>query len=104
MADPVVEIVTYRLVAGTDPATHILHAQATGAGIAARPGFRLRHLIVDGEGLWSDHIVWDTMSAAAIAAETIMEAEGFPAFAADIDPGSVTMRHGALQMSLAKAP
>ena len=63
MPTPVLELVTFRLIPGTDPAAFAAAAEATRPLVAAQPGFRARHLALDGQG-WADLVVWDSLTAA----------------------------------------
>ncbi|WP_226780575.1 hypothetical protein [Oceaniglobus trochenteri] len=93
-----IEIVTYRLKPGVDPAQHLQHAMGTRDGVAARAGFRRRQLSCDDTGLWTDHIEWASLADARAAAQSLGDIPGFAAFGADIDDASVDMRHATLHM------
>ena len=98
MPTPVLELVTFRLIPGTDPAAFAAAAEATRPLVAARPGFRARHLAQDREG-WADLVVWDSLTAAEAAAQAVMADPAFAPFMAMIAPDSVVMRH--LKVALA---
>lgn len=100
-ADPVAEIVTFRLVANTDPAAFIQAAsdmspflKNTGAAVS-------RTLSQDKDGLWTDHIVWTSLQAAQTASDKIMHDAGAMPFMHMIDPETVTMRHAHIRFSIA---
>lgn len=99
-AGPVAEIVTFRLVPGTDEAAFLAAARATGAPVSAQPGFVSRHLSRDDTGLWTDHVLWSDMGAALAAAQAVMEDPAFGPFVALIDPEGMAMRHAHLRWSM----
>jgi hypothetical protein len=89
----VAEIVTFRLLPGTDEAAFLAAARATEAIVAAQPGFRRRSLSRDGAGLWTDYLEWASKPAALNAAQVVMSEPAFAPFAAMIDPQGMEMRH-----------
>jgi hypothetical protein len=92
-AGPVMEIVTFRLVAGVADAAFLAAAAGTGAMVAAQPGFVRRRLLRDEAGLWTDSVEWQSLGAAHAAAETLMTVPAFAPFMAAIDMSSLTLRH-----------
>ncbi|MEO0391258.1 MAG: hypothetical protein AAF218_10010 [Pseudomonadota bacterium] len=92
------EIVTFRLAEGTDTQAFLAAAQAMTPFLQSTGAYLGRALSVDQDGLWTDHITWTDHSAALAAAEQMMTRPEGGAFMAHIDPGSVTMRHAAVQM------
>lgn len=95
---PVAEIVTFRLVddanvsAFLDAATGMEpFLKSTGAMIA-------RTLSRDEDGLWTDHIVWTSMSAAKEAADAMMKRPEAEPFMALIAPDGVQMRHAHIRL------
>jgi hypothetical protein len=92
-AAPVAEIVTFRLLTGTDEVDFLAAARATEAPVAAQPGFLRRSLSRDAAGLWTDYVEWQDLHSALAAAETVMALPGFAAFGAAIDPEGLSMRH-----------
>lgn len=90
---PIAEIVTFRLMPGTEEAAFLSAAKATAAPVAAQPGFLRRSLSRDETGLWTDYIEWADMPSAGAAAQAVMQLPEFAPFAAAIDPASMVMRH-----------
>ncbi len=91
-----VELVSFRLIAGTDRDGFLQAARRTEALIRRQPGFQTRVLTEDSDGTWRDVVTWDSHAAAMQAAQTVMTDPDFAPFAAMIDPASVTMSHSAL--------
>jgi heme-degrading monooxygenase HmoA len=91
--DPVMEIVTFRLVPGMSDADFLTAAKATRAMVAAQPGFVRRSLLRDETGLWTDTIHWQSLPQAQAAAAIVMADPAFAAFGAAIDMASIDMRH-----------
>jgi hypothetical protein len=91
--DPVMEIVTFRLVPGISDADFLTAAKATRAMVAAQPGFVRRSLLRDETGLWTDTIHWQSLPQAQAAAAIVMADPAFAAFGAAIDMASIDMRH-----------
>lgn len=96
---PVIEIVTFRLVADADAAVFRQAAAQTDAVLARNPAYGARVLTRDSDGLWTDIIHWSSMAAAETAAAGMMEDAGFAPFLAMIDPASVRMRHAGVVWS-----
>ena len=90
---PVLEVVRFRLVAGSDEAAFLQAAKATEAPLRAQAGFVSRRLVTDGQGGWTDVVEWASMAAAGVAAEKVMADPAFALFMAMIDPTSVQMEH-----------
>lgn len=90
---PVAEIVTFRLVPGTDEATFLSAAKATEAPVAARPGFLRRSLSRDDTGLWTDYVEGADLQSAEAAAQAMMPLPEFGPFIAAIDPASMQISH-----------
>lgn len=90
---PVVEIVTFRLIAGADEGAFREAAQATDAVLSANPAYGARVLTRDPSGLWTDVVRWSSLAAAEAAAAGIMTDPAFGPFLALIDPATVEMRH-----------
>lgn len=90
---PVVEIVTFRLIAGADEAAFRQAAAATDAVLAANPAYGARVLTRDPSGLWTDLVHWSSLGAAQAAAEEMMTNAAFGPFIAQVDPATIQMRH-----------
>jgi len=95
-AIPVIEIVQFRLVPGSDPAVFISLAQDTEAPLRRQPGFVSRRLVQGTDGNWTDIIEWTSLAAATTAAAAIMAEPDFAPFGAAIDMTTVKMSHPAL--------
>jgi hypothetical protein len=99
-ADPVAEIVTFRLIAGADPAAFTAAADGMTPFLRGTGAVLSRTLSVHADGLWTDHITWTSMQAATDAAARMMESPEAVPFLSMIDPDSVEMRHAPIQLSL----
>lgn len=95
-ATPVLEIVTFRLVEGTDGAAFLDAARGTEAMLRDRGALVRRFLTVDEDGLWTDVVEWTSRDAALAAAEAVMAEPSFQPFMAMIDPDSVAIRHASI--------
>ena len=94
--EPVLEIVTFRLVPGSDTTEFLDAARGTEAVLRDEGALVRRFLTVDSDGLWTDVIEWTSQDAALAAAEMIMAEPSVHPFMAMIDPKSVSMRHAAV--------
>jgi hypothetical protein len=92
-AGQVAEIVTFRLLPGTDEAAFLDAARATEGPLAARPGFLRRSLSRDEAGLWTDYVEWADLASAESAAQAMMPLPEFGPFIAAIDPASMQISH-----------
>lgn len=92
-ADPVLEVVSFRLTPGTTDAAFLAAARATEAPLRRQPGFLARQLTRAGDGTWTDHVTWASLPQAMAAAEAMMAEPAFGPFVALIDPSSMQMRH-----------
>jgi hypothetical protein len=91
-----IELVSFRLKAGTDRDAFLQAAHQTEALIRRQPGFQTRMLTEDSDGTWREVVTWDSHDTAMKAAETVMSDPEFAPFEAMIDPATVTMSHSAL--------
>lgn len=90
---PVVEIVTFRLIAGADEGAFRQAAAATDAVLSTNPAYGARVLTRDPSGLWTDMVHWSSLTAAEAAASVMMTDPAFGPFLSQIDPATVQMRH-----------
>ena len=90
---PIAEIVTFRLMPGTEEAAFLSAAQATAAPVAAQPGFLRRSLSRDETGLWTDYVEWADRQSAKAAMQAVMRLPEFVPFSAAIDPEGMVIRH-----------
>ena len=96
-SDPVLEIVTFRLIEGTDEIAFLDAAQRTEAMLRARGSLKRRYLVKNDNGLWTDVIEWTSMEDALAAAEAVMSSPDFAPFGAMIDGETVEMRHATIR-------
>ena len=89
----VAEIVSFQLIAGRDEAQFLTDAQATDPIVRAAPGFISRKLSKGADGIWTDYILWQSMSDAMSAAKTVVNEPAFAPFGSAIDLESLAMRH-----------
>ena len=97
---PVAEIVTFRLVPGTDPADFVAAAQAMGPFLRGTGAMVQRTLSVDADGLWTDHITWTSLAAAKAAAEAMFAQPEAAPFMAMIAEDGMTMRHAPISLQM----
>lgn len=97
---PVAEVVTFRLVAGADPAEFAAAAHGMTPFLTATGAVLSRNLSQGQNGLWTDHIIWTGMQAAKDAAARIMQEPAAAPFMALIDPDTVTLRHEHIRFTL----
>jgi hypothetical protein len=91
-----IELVSFRLKAGTDRDSFLHGARRTEALIRRQPGFQGRMLTEASDGTWRDVVTWDSHDTALQAAEKVMADPEFAPFVAMIDPATVSMSHSAL--------
>ena len=96
----VAEVVSFRLMAGIDPAAFARAARRTEALLRATPGFIRRRLVQAENGQWTDWVEWQDLTTAHAAAEAVMVAPEFAPFMAMIDPATVAMRHDAVIVAM----
>ena len=97
---PVAEIVTFRLLSGTDETAFLAAASATRTPVAAQPGFLRRSLSRDESGLWTDYVEWVDLPSALAAADAVIALPEFAPFSAAIDPDGLVMRHAPIVWSM----
>ena len=90
---PVAEIVRFRLVDGVSDAAFLEATRAMQPLVEAAPGYVSRRLSKNGDGSWTDYVVWTTLDLAQEAAKTIFAKAPAKAFSDAIDGASVDMRH-----------
>ncbi len=92
------EIVTFRLVEGTDTAAFLSAADDMGPFLRSTGAMISRTLSVDENGLWTDHITWTSRDAARAAAAEMFERPEAQPFMAMISPEGMDMRHAGIQL------
>lgn len=101
-AQHVAEIVTFRLVAGADPARFATVAEGMTPFLNRTGAVLSRSLSADTDGLWTDYITWTSLPAAQEAAAVLtQQAEAAP-FLAMIDGDTVNLRHAPIHFSMPK--
>lgn len=90
---PVLEVVTFRLVAGPTHDQFLAAARATEAPLRRQPGFLARRLTLAEDGTWTDLVAWASLPQAQAAATAMMAEPAFQPFMAMIDRDSIQMRH-----------
>jgi hypothetical protein len=89
----VVEIVLFRLKAGSDTTAFLQAAQATFDLLTSYQGYIDRELSVSDDGLWADVVHWVDMATALRAADQLMTHPVGQAFGEFIDPETMAMHH-----------
>lgn len=90
---PVLEIVTFRTVEGTDREQFLNAARTTEAMLREHGSLIRRFLTVDESGVWTDVIEWISMDEAMAAADAVMQHPDFAPFGSMIDGDTIEMRH-----------
>ena len=94
------EIVTFRLVEGTDTAVFLAAAEDMGPFLRGTGAMISRTLSSDDTGLWTDHITWTSLEAAKSAAAQMFERPEAQPFISMINPDGMDMRHATIQMQM----
>ena len=92
-AQPVMEIVTYKLKPDTDIAAYMDAARATETFLQSTGAVIRRALTVDADGIWTDVIEWRSLSQAKAAEAEAMQRPEFGIFFSSIDDSTVSLRH-----------
>ena len=95
---PCAEIVTFRLSGALSKTDFLKAAQKTLPILQEFGGCLERNLSVDDNGLWTDYILWKNHETAMKAADVVPKDPRFADFGGAIDPGSVKMRHAAVDL------
>lgn len=93
-----VEIVTFRLNDGCTAQDFAKAAAGIEPFLRETGGMIRRTLSADADGLWTDHILWDSEEAAKSAAAAVMQHPAAGPMMAMIDGPSATMRHAVLHL------
>ena len=94
----VAEIVTFRLVDGTDPDSFVEAADAMTPFLHSTVAMITRTLSSDDTGLWTDLITWSSLEAAKSAAAQMFEQPEAQPFMAMINPEGMDMRHATIHL------
>ena len=89
----IAEIVTFRLLEGSDPATFVRAAAALDPVLQATGHVLSRTLSSDDDGVWTDHILWTSLDVAQETAGRLMADPVAAPMMQMIDPAHVQMRH-----------
>ncbi len=92
-SEPVMEIVSFRLLGTVAPKDFETAARAIDTLLAKRGTARSRTLVRDDDGLWTDFIEWPSLAEAQSAADELTKDPAFAPIGAMIDPGTIHMRH-----------
>ncbi|MEM8654504.1 MAG: hypothetical protein AAGF36_07135 [Pseudomonadota bacterium] len=95
---PVAEIVTFRLIDGTNTADFLTAAKDMGPFLRGTGAMIRRTLSEDHSGLWTDHIIWTSLAAAQAAAAQMFERPEAQPFLAMINSDGVAMRHAPVHL------
>ncbi|MFZ3087814.1 MAG: hypothetical protein WA123_07090 [Methylotenera sp.] len=91
-----VEVVTYKLVAGSDPTAFVTANGKVNEWLKKQPGFMTRELSYLYDDSWLDIVHWESADNAKQAAEKFMAELGDCECMAMINPDSTKMSHGEL--------
>ena len=92
------EIVTFRLLPGADPQAFAKAAADMEPFLQETGGMISRHLSVDDDGLWTDHILWTSLEMAKKAAAEVMQHPSAQPCMAMIDGPTAQMRHARVHL------
>ncbi len=96
----VAEIVTLRLKPGVSDSAFTEAAQAMTPFLKSTGALISRALSADGDGMWTDHILWTSEDAAKTAAAEMFTRPEAAAFMGMIDTSDTHMRHAGLMLYL----
>ncbi|CAM2946398.1 hypothetical protein [Vibrio neptunius] len=95
----VIEIVSFKLLAGTTSEDFIVAANQSQKFVATLKGFQYRSLSHNAENdTWTDVVYWDSMEDAKSAGEQFVHCAECQPLMALIDSESVNMQHQVLRM------
>lgn len=99
MSSPAIsEIVTFRLKEGATADAFLTAMDEMAPFVARMGGMVQRTLSCDADGLWTDHVLWETAAHAHALADAFMAAPETEAARALIDETSLIMRHGTVML------
>ncbi|MBD0864860.1 MAG: hypothetical protein GDA36_04220 [Rhodobacteraceae bacterium] len=99
-ADPVAEIVTFRLNPDVTESQLVDAAKGTITYLDSTGAVISRSLSVDADGLWTDYILWTSMYAAKAAEELAVSRPEFGTFFSLMDENTVNLRHAPVRMRM----
>jgi hypothetical protein len=95
-----IETVTFKLNEGVSRGAFVQDAQAITEFARTQDGFISRRLSCGADGLWIEHIEWETLEAAQAAAAQIGKEPTLEACMMAIDPASVVLHHTTLEITV----
>ncbi len=95
-----IETVTFRLKEGVSPTTFAEMAQAITDFARKQKGFVSRRLSCSDNGLWIEHIEWESLKDAQAAAAQIGHEPTLETCMNAIDGPSVVLHHTTLEISV----
>jgi len=101
VANPVLEIVHFRVKPGVSDEQVLAASTQTQEWISQCPGYLARELSKTTEGQWIDIVHWRTLAEAQAAAQQIMQEPCAAPFMALLDPTQVTFYHLEQQQAFA---
>lgn len=99
MPKHVIETVTFRLLDGVNREDFAKAATDMNSCVESCIGFIARRLSCTQDGTWIEHIEWESIEAAKVAAAGIGEDPGNAAFLRTRDGSSANMMHSKLEVS-----
>lgn len=96
--DTIVEIVTFHLKADAEPADFLNAMEVMQPFVDRHGGVLSRTLSRDADGLWTDHVLWESEAKAMALAEAFMTAPETQAARDLIDGPTVQMRHAPVML------
>ena len=88
----IVELVLFKLTAGSNEADFIEAAQGINTDLETMPGFIERRLLQT-DDQWADLVFWESLEHAQSAAESVMQLEEMQKFGAFIAQESMQFMH-----------
>ena len=93
MLKPVMELVTFKIIANCTPEAFAAACEPVNAWVRTQPGFQSRTVSCNEDGTWFDVVFWDSAETAHAASAKMMAELGQSEFMAMIDPSSIQMQH-----------
>jgi hypothetical protein len=100
MSDQVIEIITFKLVAGQTEKDFLSSCNAATNFLRTCKGFVSRRVSRSKEGIYMDHVTWANLAGAEAAMEAAMKEPSLGAFIGAIDPASMILDHQPLLISV----
>jgi hypothetical protein len=100
MTKHTIETVTFKLIDGISREDFAKDAEAITDFARRQPGFVSRRLSCSDDGLWIEHVEWETLDAAKAAAAQIGQEPTLAVCMKAIDGPSVVLHHTTLEISV----